>query len=114
MKRLSDAMTVVGCAALAASLALLSTGVRAVRADDTPPGEDRVCSADEASCDASATGDEQGITEQQRRLREVEIAREKLRAAVAAGETVVLDGRGYNYRTEDGPIPGRVAPSGAR
>ncbi len=87
-----DLKSILGLLSLAASLALISPGVRVVRADETPAAAraQETPSAGVCSPDASPTATA---------ARMAEAARERLRrqAAPTSHLPVVLNTQGYNY-----------------
>jgi hypothetical protein len=107
MRLRSRAQTAVGILALLGMLALSSPGVRVARAGDGDAASSESCPADvESSCGSSAckVGDET----EPRPDRSAVAARiaERLRAEMQSSDEkpIVLNGRGYNYRTARDPL----------
>jgi hypothetical protein len=109
MRSLRDVTTILGSLALAGTLALLSPGVRVVRADDAAPAESPV-TADGPTCEAGAVSGGQEITDLLQLIQRLQ--RERMAAspdtADAGGDFVVLNNRGYNYGSSEVVLPAPI------
>ena len=110
MRPLRDVATILGSLALAGTLALLSPGVRAVRADDAAPAESSIA-AEGPTCEAGTVSGGQEIVEFLQliqRLQLEQMADSPAAAAAADGDFVVLNNRGYNYGPAGVALPGAI------
>lgn len=95
--------TISGFLALAATLALLSPGVTAVRADDgasADPPQGATCEAGPAPIDAAVLAKIEQLKQLEARARAARASRPP-----ADDEIVVLNGRGYNYDQAPPQLP---------
>ena len=109
MRPLRDVTTILGSLALAGTLALLSPGVRAVRADDAASSESSIA-AEGPTCEAGTVSGGQEITEFLQLIQRLQLERMAASpdAADAAGDFVVLNNRGYNYGPTGVALPGPI------
>jgi hypothetical protein len=103
MRRVQDVTTILGALALAGSLALLSPGVRVVRADDTAAPTASTADADGPTCEAGTLNGGAEVLEYLEKIQRLQ--RERMAAspevAADADDFVALGNRGYNH----GPSP---------
>ena len=108
MRPLRDVTAILGSLALVGTLALLSPGVRAVRADDDAPPVESSLAAEGPTCEAGTVSGGQGIVEFLQLIQRLQI--EQMAAspdgADADGDFVVLNNRGYNYGPAGVALPG--------
>jgi hypothetical protein len=99
MRPFPDMTTILGSLALVGTLALLSPGVQAVRADDDATPAESSLAADGPTCEAGAVSGGQEIAEFLQHIQRLQ--REQMAASPdatdAGGDFVVLNNRGYNY-----------------
>ena len=109
MRPLRDVATILGSLALAGTLALLSPGVRAVRADDAAPAESSLA-AEGPTCEAGTVSGGQEITEFLQLIQRLQLEQMAASpdAADAGGDFVVLNNRGYNYGSAGVALPGAI------
>ena len=109
MQPLRDVMTILGSLALVGTLALLSPGVRAVRADtDAPPSESSLA-ADGPTCEAGAVSGGEDVVEYLRHIQRLQLEQMAASPDAAAGEGfVVLNNRGFNYGSAGMALPGAI------
>jgi len=100
MRFLPDTGTTLGTLALAAMLALMSPGVRVVRAADGPDADAPVSTEEPLTCEAPRSPYQERAVADHLELA-TKLQRERLAAAAAevdaGAEIRVLDNRGYNY-----------------
>jgi hypothetical protein len=98
MRPLRDVTTILGSLALAGTLALLSPGVHAVRADDAAPAESSIA-AEGPTCEAGTVSGGQEISEFLQLIQRLQLEQMAAspNAADADGDFIVLNNRGYNY-----------------
>jgi len=96
MRRSPDLTTLIGSLALAGTLALLSPGIEAVRADDAPEVS---TDSEGLTCEAGTIRGGEEVTAELRRIQQLQIEQMKQAApgSEADGEAIVLNNRGYNY-----------------
>lgn len=100
MRTLGDWTTALGVLALACTLALLSPGVRSVRAADAPPEAGSESAPEPIACEAPRSKLQERVL-----INDLEMAQKRelarVAASVAAGapgvDVETLDNGGYNY-----------------
>jgi hypothetical protein len=103
---LRDVTTILGSLALVGTLALLSPGVRAVRADASAPPSESSLDADGPTCEAGAVTGGEEVVEYLRHLQRLQLEQMASSPDVADGAGfVVLNNRGYNYGPGGEAVP---------
>jgi hypothetical protein len=107
MRPLRDLTTILGGLALVGTLALLSPGVRAVRADAGYTSDASSLAADGPTCEAGTVNGGPEIVEFLQHVQRLQI--EKMAASSdsseAGGDFIVLNNRGYNYGPAEMALP---------
>jgi hypothetical protein len=104
-----DTRTLLGTIALAAALALLSPGVKLVRADEPAPAAPAPAAApisqDGPSCEAGDRSAETKIEQLQALMRTQELrALAEQQARQVDSDVIVLNNSGYNYKPKPPPV----------
>ncbi len=109
MRPLRDVTTILGSLSLAGTLALLSPGVHAVRADDAVSAESSLA-AEGPTCEAGTVSGGQEIVDFLQLIQRLQI--EQMAASPGAtdagGDFVILNNRGYNYGPAGAALPGAI------
>jgi hypothetical protein len=109
MRPLRYVTTILGILALAGTLALLSPGVRAVRADDAASAESSLA-AEGPTCQAGTVSNGQEVVEFLQLIQRLQL--EEMAASPGAtdpgGDFVVLNNRGYNYGPAGVALPDAI------
>lgn len=110
MRAVRDVTTILGSLALAWTLALLSPGVRVVRADGAVPPSASASDADGPTCEADSAGAGDEVAEVLLHIQRLQI--ERMAASAGAdpsdGGIVVLNNRGYNQGPPDLSLPSAI------
>jgi len=107
MRRMRDVTTILGALALAGFLALLSPGVRAVRADDSAAPAASAAAADGPTCEAGRLSGGSELLEALQQIQRLQ--REQAPETPANGDDfIVLGNRGYNYGPAPMMLPGAI------
>ena len=107
MRPMRDVTTILGSLALAGTLALLSPGVQAVRADDASDPAEASVASEGPTCEAGTVSGGQEIVEYLRHVQRLQVERMAARpdATDAAHDFIVLNNRGYNYGPAEVAFP---------
>jgi len=99
MRPIRDLTTILGSLALVWTLALLSPGVRAVRAEDGAAPAESSVAADGPSCEAGAVNGGREIVEYLQHIQRLQLERMAASSdsSDAGADFVILNNRGYNY-----------------
>jgi hypothetical protein len=110
MRPSHDVTAILGSLALVGTLALLSPGVHAVRADDDAPPVESSIAAEGPTCEAGTVSGGEEIVEFLQLIQHLQI--EQMAASPdatdAGGDFVVLNNRGYNYGPAGVALPGTI------